>query len=236
VTPVTPQTTNPGEGKRLPKEKAPTLRCGALGRQQVLQPAAACNELLGCGSASSSGGSSVSGSLCSVGSGCSSSRGSVGSSGSGFRSSRSCLRSDRCGSWCFHSGRSWCWSGLFLLATSGECSSSDQGGQNERVLHFDFPSWTDRILKSHGVRHVFAPVRFGTMRMACTFSAQPLIILAFSQYRLTLTKPLHPIDKAQSPHWGSQPQCRSGKTGRAFAAHPLIERLAQQHTTIWLKA
>lgn len=151
MTPATPQTTTPREKKRLPKEKAPTLRCGALGRQQVLQPAAACSELLGCGSASSSGGSSVSGSLGSIGS---RSRGSVGSGRSGFRSDRSWCG---CWSWGFHG--SWCWSrsGLFLLATSGECSSGDQGGQNERVLHFDFPSWTDRILKSHGVRLFGSP-------------------------------------------------------------------------------
>ena len=93
-----------------------------------MQPAAACSELLGCGSASSSGGSSVSGSLGSIGS---RSRGSVGSGRSGFRSGRSWCG---CWSWGFHG--SWCWSrsGLFLLATSGECSSGDQGGRTREFF------------------------------------------------------------------------------------------------------
>ena len=114
------------------------------------------HELLGFGSsASRSGSSGVSSSLGSV-SGRSSS---VSSRCSGGRSSsvgsgRSCWLGggSRCCGGSFHRSGCGCWSGFFLLATSGECSSSDQGGQNERVLHFDFPIWTDRILKSHGVR------------------------------------------------------------------------------------
>lgn len=112
------------------------------------------SELLGFGSCAGSGrSSSVSGSL----GGVSSRSGSVGSSRSGVGSDRSCGFHSGW-SWGFYRSRSWCWSGFFLLATSGECSSSDQGGQNERVLHLDFPSWTDRILKSHGVRLVKKPL------------------------------------------------------------------------------
>lgn len=143
---------HPGEGH---KKKPRTLRCGAVAQADLgvsPEPAAI---LLGCGSAGSGGGSSVSSSLGSV-SGRSSS---VSSRCSGGRSSsvgsgRSCWLGggSRCCGGSFHRSGSGCWSGFFLLATSGECSSSDQGGQNERVLHFDFPIWTDRILKSHGVR------------------------------------------------------------------------------------
>ena len=43
----------------------------------------------------------------------------------------------RCG--CGSSHRSRCRSGFFLLATGGESSSSDQGGQNERLVHFKVP-------------------------------------------------------------------------------------------------
>lgn len=114
------------------------------------------SELLGFGSCAGSGrSSSVSGSL----GGVSSRSGSVGSSRSGVGSDRSCgFHSGWSWGWSLYRSGSWCWSGFFLLATSGECSSSDQGGQNERVLHLDFPSWTDRILKSHGVRLVKKPL------------------------------------------------------------------------------
>ena len=126
-------------------------------------------------SSTSSGGSTSSGVSSSTGNGTSSGANSSASSGGSVHhgGSSRCFNS-RCGCWCR--------SGFFLLATGGECSSSDQGGQNERVLHFDFPIWTDRILKSHGARLRKAPVRFGTMRLGCTFLAQPLIILVFSQY------------------------------------------------------
>ncbi|PJI96919.1 hypothetical protein CLU85_1676 [Acidovorax sp. 69] len=140
--------------RRQRAKKSPDLTVGAIfAKNRFCNQFRACSNLLGCGSAGSGGGSSVSSSLGSV-SGWSrsvSSRchgrwsSSVGGGRSGWLGSRR---------WCcgrsFHG--SWCWSGLFLLATSGECSSSDQGGQNEGVLHFDFPIWTDRILKSHGVR------------------------------------------------------------------------------------
>ena len=115
------------------------------------------SDLLGGRSCAGSGGSSrVSsclGRICS-------SRSSVSSSGGGSGSVRSgsfcgwC----RCSGWCFHWSGSWYWSGFFLLATSGECSSSDQGGQNERVLHLDVPSWTNRILKSHRARLLEKPL------------------------------------------------------------------------------
>ena len=100
---------------------------------------------------------------------------------SSFRSGRS--SSVGSGRSCWLGGRSGCcggslhrsgcgcgyWSGFFLLATSGECSCSDQGGQNERVLHFDFPIGTDIILKSHGVRLSEALLRFGPMHLGCTY-------------------------------------------------------------------
>lgn len=144
----------PAQKKRGTIKKAPTLQCGALVQWRALQPARACSKLLGCGSAGCSSCSSISSSLGCVSGGGSGSRGSVGSGRSGFRSGGSW-----CGrwSWGFHGSGCWRRSWLFLLATSGECSSSDQGGQNERVLHFDFPSWTDRILRSHGVRLCGSP-------------------------------------------------------------------------------
>lgn len=181
--PQLPRHFAPHTGEPSGHKKAPTLRCGAWARAGTNRPST-CSELLGCGSASSSGGSSVSGSLGSVGSRSSVSSRSGGWSSSCVGSSRSCGFGGRsgCSGRSFHGSGSRCWSGLFLLATSGECSSSDQGGQNERVLHFDFPSWTDRILKSHSVRPTEALVRIGTKRLICTFLAQPPIILIFSQY------------------------------------------------------
>ena len=129
------------------KQKKPRPCGGAFARASAGLKTCRCQrqgDLLGSGSASSGRSSGVSSSLGSVG-----------------RRSGSCVRSSRCGRSSFRSGRSWCrsrcrcfhrsgrrcWSGFFLLATSGECSSCDQGGQNERVLHFDFPSWTDRVLR-----------------------------------------------------------------------------------------
>ncbi len=136
-------------------KKAPDLAVRGRGTGRPWGQPRACSDLLGRGSAGSGGGSSVSSSLgsvsgrsSSVSSRCSGSRSSsVGSGGSCWLGGGS-----RCCGGSFHRSGSGCWSGFFLLATSGECSSSDQGGQNERVLHFDFPIWTDRILKSHGVR------------------------------------------------------------------------------------
>ena len=139
-------TSNLGSKKSArPKTKKPRPCGGALhGSRQVAKPASSSlseEGLVGGGSARSGRGSSVSGSLGCVGS---RSRSGVGGGGSGFGSSRG-----RCGSrsGCFHGSWCRCRSGFFLLATSGECSSCDQGGQNERVLHFDFPSWTDRVLR-----------------------------------------------------------------------------------------
>lgn len=141
---------HPDEGHK----KAPDLAVRGRGLGRPWGQPRACSDLLGCGSAGSGGGSGVSSSLgsvsgrsSSVSSRCSGGRSSVGSG-------RSCWLGggSRCCSRSFHRSGCGCWSGFFLLATSGECSSSDQGGQNERVLHFDFPIWTDRILKSHGVR------------------------------------------------------------------------------------
>ena len=139
-----------------PKTKKPRPCGGALhGSRQVAKPASSSlseEGLVGGGSARSGRGSSVSGSLGCVGS---RSRSGIGGGGSGFGRSRSGCRS-RGG--CFHGSWCRCRSGFFLLATSGECSSCDQGGQNDRVLHFDFPSWTDRGLEgSHGVRLRKAP-------------------------------------------------------------------------------
>lgn len=136
------------------KQKSPDLAvrgfqvCGPLG-----PPYREDKRLLGCGCTSGCGSSCVGSGLGSV-----SSRSSFGrsrSGGSGFGSGRSGSSSR-----CLHcrSG-SRCRSGLFLLAAGGEGSSSNQGGQNERILHFDFPIWTDRILKSHGVRLLEAPAR-----------------------------------------------------------------------------
>ena len=108
------------------------------------------HELLGFGSsASGSGSGGVSSSLGSV----SSRSGSVRSSRSGsVRSSRSSFGSG----WSSRSGfrsRSWsscrsrCWSGFFFFTASGQGSSSDQSGQNDGVLHFKFPSWTNKNLE-----------------------------------------------------------------------------------------
>ena len=136
-------------------------------------------QLLGSGSAGSGCSSSVSSGLGSISSRCCS-RSSVGSGRSGFGSGGCGSRS---GCRCFHCGGSGrrSRSGFFLLAAGGEGSSSDQGGQNERVLHFDFPSWTDRIFESHGVRLLEAPVPIGNA-LDLHHAAQPQIILAFSQY------------------------------------------------------
>jgi len=126
--------------------------CGAgPWHRPTRRSARACSNLLGCGSAGSGSSSSVSSSLGSI-SGGSSSVSSRCSRSCGVGSGRSCWLGGRSRSSGRSFHRSGCWSGFFLLATSGECSSSDQGGQNEGVLHFDFPIWTDRILKSHGVR------------------------------------------------------------------------------------
>lgn len=115
---------------------------GAWASLAADQPAASC--LLGCGSASGGRSCGVSGSLGCVScrrcrSGIGSRRcGCIGGHGSGsFGGSRRRGSRSLDGSWCR------CWSGFFLLATSGEGSSSDQGGQNERVLHFRF-SYVDR--------------------------------------------------------------------------------------------
>ncbi len=102
------------------------------------------HELLGLrSSAGSSSGCSVSSSLGSV----SSRSGFSGSSRSGFGGSRSGFRSGRCWSWSGCSHGSWSWSGFFFFTASGQGSSSDQGGQNDGVLHFKFPSWTDKKLE-----------------------------------------------------------------------------------------
>jgi hypothetical protein len=66
------------------------------------------------------------------GSGC------IGSRSSGWCSSRSGIS----GGWCRSSNR--CWSsrssGFFFFAASGQSSSGDDGGQNEGLVHFDFPN------------------------------------------------------------------------------------------------
>ena len=109
------------------------------------------HELLGFGSsASGSGSSGVSSSLGSVSSrsgGVVSSRGCscVGSSRSSFGSSWSCRSGFSSRSW--SSCGSWCWSGFFFFTASGQSSSSDQSGQNDGVLHFKFPSWTNKNLE-----------------------------------------------------------------------------------------
>ena len=122
------------------------------------------HELLGLrSSAGSSSGSSVSSSLGSV----SSRSGFSGSGRSGFGGSRSSFRSGRCWSWCGCSHRSGCsgWSGFFFLTASGQGSSSDQGGQNDGVLHFNFLVGQTKSLKSHGDRSVKALVRIGAMHL-----------------------------------------------------------------------
>lgn len=165
-------------------KKSPDLAVRGCGVGRFRNQPRACNQLLGCGSAGSGSGSSVSSSLGSVSGWSSSVSSRCGGRSCSVGSSRRCGfggRSRGCGRG-FHRCGSRCSSGLFLLATSGECSSSDQGGQNEGVLHFDFPIGTDRILKSHGVRLTGALVRIGTMHLVCTFLAQLLIILVFSQY------------------------------------------------------
>ena len=120
------------------------------------------HELLGLrSSAGSSSGSSVSSSLGSV----SSRSGFSGSSRSGFGGSRSSFRSGGCWSWsgCCHG--SWCCSWFFFFTASGQGSSSDQGGQNDGVLHFNFLVGQTKSLKSHGDRPVKALVRIGAMHL-----------------------------------------------------------------------
>lgn len=132
-------------------KKSPDLAVRGLGTDWSCNQPRACSNLLGCGSAGGGRSGSISSGLGSI------------SSGSRSVSSRCGWSSSIRGGWSgWLGGRGWCrgrgfhrcgsWSGFFLLATSGECSSSDQGGQNEGVLHLDFPIWTDRIFKSHGVR------------------------------------------------------------------------------------
>ena len=149
-------------------EKSPDLAVRGLWHQPVFQPVRNRSNLLGCGCAGSSCSSrGISSSLGSVWGSCIGSR-SCGISGRSGRS-RGCWLGSRCSSRGFHRCRSGSGSGFFLLAASGECSSCDQGGQNERVLHFDFPIGTDIILKSHGVRLSEALLRFGPMHLGCTY-------------------------------------------------------------------
>jgi hypothetical protein len=42
-------------------------------------------------------------------------------------------------SWSSSRGWSWGWSWLFFFTASGQSSCSDDGGQNEGLVHFDFP-------------------------------------------------------------------------------------------------
>ena len=121
------------------------------------------HELLGLrSSAGGSSGSSVSSSLGSV----SSRSGFSGSSRSSFGGSRSSFRSGRCWSWSGGSSGCWSCSGCrFLLTASGQGSSSDQGGQNDGVLHFNFLVGQTKSLKSHGDRPVRALVRIGAMHL-----------------------------------------------------------------------
>lgn len=162
--PLRPRRLQNHEMGKPKNKKAPSLRRGFMRAAAGLKTCRCQRYLLGSGSASSCRGSSVSSSLCGV-----SSR----SRGSGVGSGRSCLGGCRCGSWsggwcrCFHRSGSRCWSGFFLLATSGECSSCDQGGQNERVLHFDIPSWTDRVLREATASGFESPGSVGT----CTWLA-----------------------------------------------------------------
>lgn len=149
---------------RIKKQKPRFLRKRGFGEESLL-PRAATNsvrQLLGLRSAGSSSSGCISSSLCSVSSrsciGGGGSRSCVRGSRSGFRSSRSrsgCRSCCRCRSWC----------GFFLLATSGESSSSDQGGQNDGVLHFKFPSWTDKKLEKPQRPALKALVRIGAMHL-----------------------------------------------------------------------
>lgn len=144
------------------KQKPRFLRKRGFGEERLL-PRAATNsvrQLLGLRSAGSSSSGCVSSSLGSV-----SSRSCVGSGGS-----RSCVGGSRSSfgssrSWSCCRCRSWCWSGFFLLATGGESSSSDQGGQNDGVLHFKFPSWTDKKLEKPQRPALKALVRIGAMHL-----------------------------------------------------------------------
>ena len=121
------------------------------------------HELLGLrSSAGGSSGSSVSSSLGSI----SSRSGFSGSSRSSFGGSRSSFRSGGCWSWSRCSSGCWSCSGCrFLLTASGQGSSSDQGGQNDGVLHFNFLVGQTKSLKSHGDRPVKALVRIGAMHL-----------------------------------------------------------------------
>lgn len=144
-----------------PHKKAPTLRYGAFLIHNTSQPESqpALMLLLGFGSASSSRGSSVSSGL-----GCISCRSSsVGCRGSSVGSCRRCGFSRCCGrSGSFHRCGSCGRSGFFLLAASGEGSSSNQSGQNERVLHLGFLVEQTKILKSRSVRPRKVPAHIGT--------------------------------------------------------------------------
>ena len=87
----------------------------------------------GVGSVANGGTSSRSGGVSSGGSGRSSRIGSAGSSVSGAGSGIG----SRCNGSRRFSGRSRCC--LFFFAASGQSSSGDQGGQNERFIHFKSP-------------------------------------------------------------------------------------------------
>jgi len=94
----------------------------------------------------------------SVGSGsCSSSGSGIGSGGGSFgsRSCGGCGLSGRSGSCCGSGGRSRC--RLFLLATGGQGSSSDEGSDDERLVHFRFSLRTVKKTKNATTSSLLQP-------------------------------------------------------------------------------
>jgi len=123
------------------QKKAPARRTGLMPASAARRARAADKCLLGCGSV---GGGSSSGS-------------GIHSSGSGFRSGSggSCGLSGRSGSSCGSGGGSRC--RLFLLATGGQSGSSDQGSDDERLVHFRFSLRTVKKTKNATTSSLLQP-------------------------------------------------------------------------------
>src|SRR5690606_15655779 len=110
-------------------------------------------------------------------------------------------------------------SGLFLLAASNQSGSSEQGSQNDGVLHCNFLYGKTLLWEPQGRWHCSAPAPLGTWRSSRRrFSPA-------NNYRndssiLACTD--RPVPAALQPEHGG------GETGTASALQPLGELLARQ--------
>lgn len=166
----------------------------------------------------SSGSSSRSGSSSSAR--CSSD--SAGSSGSSSVSGRSSSRSR-----CRGSGGSRCRgrSGFFLLAASGKSGGSDQGGQDERLVHDEFPLIGQNEGDSGKLSQQLRAA--ANERRHYRQSTQPEIIASLTQFWQTLRQlPVAPTRPEQShfPNRVTSPGCGWENQGRTAAELPAAFR------------